>query len=184
MFRSLEARSPDKAGVNEDICFHSGSAGTCSLLPQLSETISRHLLTADCSGRFLMLLWPSTPPSGLGKVLHRSPRCVAHATARSGSEREKSITSCRAECDLFLYVLCENLIFVSGRESDQYIGRISVPATWAMFFFVFICLSIFFFFCTTYKLKKDESLHLIERDFIQMKRCPSMAELCPRAHTS
>lgn len=56
--RCLEVRSLDKAGLNEDICFHSGSAGTRPSL--LSETISRHLLAADCSGRFLPLPSPST----------------------------------------------------------------------------------------------------------------------------
>lgn len=92
MFGSLEARSLDKARVNEDICFHSGSAGTCPPLPRLSETISRHLLGADCSGRFLLLLSPSTPPSVLGKVLHRSTFCVAGTLARSDSEQEKKDT--------------------------------------------------------------------------------------------
>ncbi|MEQ2286462.1 hypothetical protein AMECASPLE_002747 [Ameca splendens] len=33
-----------------------GRAGTRPPLPELSETISRHLLAADCSGRFLPLL--------------------------------------------------------------------------------------------------------------------------------
>lgn len=85
--------------VNEDICFHSGSAGTRPPLPRLSETISRHLLAADCSGRFLLLLSPSTPPSGLRKVLHRSPRCVANLPARSDLEGEK-IDSERKRCRL------------------------------------------------------------------------------------
>lgn len=90
-------------GVNEDICFHSGSAGTCPPLPQLSETISRHLLAADCSGRFLLFLSPSTPPSGLRKVLHRSPCCVVNPPARSDLEREKIDTERKArnqECRL------------------------------------------------------------------------------------
>lgn len=74
--------SLDKPGLNKDICFHSGSAGTRSLAAarhccrcylRFSETISRHLLAADCSGRFLLLLSPPTPPSGPRKVLHRSP---------------------------------------------------------------------------------------------------------------
>lgn len=85
MSQSLETCSLDKTGANEDICFHSGSAGTCPPLPRLSETISRHLLAADCSGRFLLLLSPSTPPSGLGKVLHRSPCCAANLPTRSSS---------------------------------------------------------------------------------------------------
>lgn len=85
--RCLEVRSLDKAGLNEDICFHSGSAGTRP--PLLSETISRHLLAADCSGRFLPLPSPSTPPSGLRKVLRRSPCCVASLPARSDLEGEK-----------------------------------------------------------------------------------------------
>lgn len=63
---------PRQSGVNEDICFHSGSAGTGPTLPHFAETISRHLLAADCSGRSVLLLSPFTAPSGLGKVLHRS----------------------------------------------------------------------------------------------------------------
>lgn len=85
----VSERSLDKPRVNEDICFHSGSAGTCPLLPQLSETISSHLLAADCSGRFLLLVSPSTPPSGLWKVLHRSSCCVENPPARSDMEGEK-----------------------------------------------------------------------------------------------
>ena len=137
MFQSLEARSLDKAGVNEDICFHSGSAGTCPPLPQLSETISRHRLAADCSGRFLLLLSPSTPPSGLGKVLHRSHRCVANSPARSDSGREKIDTQreeadtqkCKLSVFCFFVVkldcvfLSKQLTFVSGQDFDQYICK-------------------------------------------------------------
>lgn len=124
MFQSLEVRSLDKPGVNEDICFHSGSAGTCPPLPQLSETISRHLLAADCSGRFLLLLSPSTPPSGLRKVLHRSPCCVANPPARSDLEREKIDSERRqilrsADCLVFLFnpdslFLFEHLLLLLG----------------------------------------------------------------------
>lgn len=128
--RRLEGRSLDKAGLNEDICFHSGSAGTRP--PLLSETISRHLLAADCSGRFLPLPSPSTPPSGLRKVLHRSPRCVASAPARSDLEGEKIDTGRKRtlpECSLsvFLFqpdygVLIEHLLPVGENsfcwESD------------------------------------------------------------------
>ncbi|MEQ2170651.1 hypothetical protein GOODEAATRI_002495, partial [Goodea atripinnis] len=53
---SVEMLSLDRTRPNEDICFHSGRAGTRPPLPELSETISRHLLAADCSGRFLPLL--------------------------------------------------------------------------------------------------------------------------------
>lgn len=122
--RRLEVRSLDKAGLNEDICFHSGSAGTRP--PQLSETISRHLLAADCSGRFLPLLSPSTPPSGLRKVLHRSPCRAASLPGRSDLEGEKIDTERKRmlpECSLsvFLFqpdygVLTEHLLSVVGKE--------------------------------------------------------------------
>lgn len=118
--RRLEVRSLDKAGLNEDICFHSGSAGTRP--PLLSETISRHLLAADCSGRFLPLLSPSTPPSGPRKVSHRSPCRVAGLPARSDLEGEKidtgrkrTLPECRLSVFLFqpdYGVLIEHLLSV------------------------------------------------------------------------
>lgn len=127
-FQSLEVRSLDKPGLNEDICFHSGSAGTHPPLPRLSETISRHLLAADCSGRFLLLLSPSTPPSGLWKVLHRSPCCVASSPARSDlegekidTERKQMLPECRLSVFLFkpdYGVLIEHLVSVIGQEFD------------------------------------------------------------------
>lgn len=72
-----------ETGLNEDICFHPGNAGMGSTLP-VQETISSHLLSADCSGRYERAHSAICPKQGVSRVTSLSPSREREGDENSG----------------------------------------------------------------------------------------------------